>query len=69
MDGHKEQVINPNHADRMIAQGHALVRVIEGLDTIEPTGRIERALVALLVATYVRRLRAIVLTLVPSAQL
>jgi len=64
--GYKEQVINPDH---MIAQGRALVRAIEGLDTIEPRGRIERALVALLVATYVRRLRAIVSTLVPSAEL
>jgi hypothetical protein len=51
--------------DRIIRQGRALVRAIEGLATIEPTGPIERALASLLVAAYKRRLRAIVET-VPS---
>jgi hypothetical protein len=31
--------------DRIIAQGHALVRAIEALGTIEPSGPFERALV------------------------
>jgi hypothetical protein len=39
--------------NRIILQGRALVRAIEALGTIEPTGR-------LLMAAYKRRLRAIV---------
>jgi hypothetical protein len=50
----------PAHTDRIIAQGKALVRAIETLGTIEPTGPIERALAWLLLAAYKRRLRAIV---------
>ena len=46
--------------DRIIAQGRALVRVSEGLGTIELTGPFERALARLLMAAYKRRLRAIV---------
>jgi hypothetical protein len=42
------------------AQGKALVRAIEALGTIEPTGPFERALARLLMAAYKRRLRAIV---------
>ncbi len=38
----------------------ALVRAIETLGTIEPTGPIERVLARLLMAAYKRRLRAIV---------
>ncbi|MFQ6101528.1 MAG: hypothetical protein ACE5OS_09905 [Anaerolineae bacterium] len=69
MGSHKQQVVNPDHTDH-IKQGKALVRAIEGLGAIEPTsGPLERALVRLLLAIYARRLRAIVLTLVPSAQL
>ena len=44
---------------RIIAQGRALVRAIEALGTIEPTGPFERALARLLIAAYKRRLRAI----------
>jgi hypothetical protein len=46
--------------DRIISQGRALVRAIEALGTIEPTGPFERALARLLMAAYKRRLRAIV---------
>ncbi len=46
--------------DRIIAQGQALVRAIEALDVIEPTGPLERLLVGLLQASYKRRLRSIV---------
>jgi hypothetical protein len=46
--------------DRIILQGRALVRAIEALGTIEPTGPFERALARLLLAAYKRRLRAIV---------
>jgi hypothetical protein len=51
---------DPELADRIIAQGRALVRAIEALGTIEPTGPFERALARLLMATYKRRLGAIV---------
>ena len=51
---------DPAHTKRIIAQGKALVRAIEALGTIEPSGPIERALARLLQAAYKRRLRAIV---------
>jgi hypothetical protein len=35
--------------DRIIAQGKALVRAIEALGTVEPTGPFERALARLLI--------------------
>jgi hypothetical protein len=50
----------PTHTDRIIEQGRALVRAIEALDTIEPTGPIERFLVWFLLSAYKHRLRAIV---------
>ena len=40
----------------------ALVRAIEALGTIEPSGPFERAIAGLLLAVYKRRLRAIVET-------
>lgn len=46
--------------DRIIAQAHVLVRAIEPLGTIEPSGPFERALARLMMAAYKRRLRAIV---------
>jgi hypothetical protein len=46
--------------DQILAQGKALVRAIEALDTIEPTGPIERFLVWFLQSAYKHRLRAIV---------
>lgn len=36
----------PELTDRIIAQGKALVRAIEALGTVEPSGPLERALVA-----------------------
>ena len=49
-----------NTTDRIIRQGRALVRAIEGMSEINPTGPIERALAGFLLAGYKRRLRAIV---------
>ena len=46
--------------DRVLEQGKALVRAIEALETIEPTGPIESAMVWLLLQAYRRRLRGIV---------
>jgi len=40
--------------NRTIAQGRALVRAIEALGTIQPTGPFERALTCLLMAAYKR---------------
>jgi len=54
------QVTIADPTDCMIAQGHALVRAIGALDTIQPTGPFERALARLLMAAYKRRLRGIV---------
>ncbi len=51
---------NPELTDHIIEQGRALVRAIEALSTIEPSGPIEQALAGLLQAAYKRRLRAIV---------
>jgi len=46
---------NPDQTDRLISQGRALVRAIEALGTIKPTGPFERALARLLMAAYKRR--------------
>ena len=43
---------DPAHTDRIIVQGKALVRAIEAVGTIEPTGPIERALARLLQAAW-----------------
>ena len=53
-------MVSPAHTERIIEQGKALVRAIEALSTIVPSGSIERALAGLLQAAYKRRLRAIV---------
>ena len=53
-------VTNPDLTDRIIRQGHALVRAIEALGTIEPTNRLERNLTRLLLYVYKRRLHGIV---------
>jgi hypothetical protein len=46
--------------DRIILQGRALVRAIEALGTIQPSGPFERALARLPMAAYKRRLRGVV---------
>jgi hypothetical protein len=51
---------HPALTDRIILQGRALVRAIEALSTIQPSGPFERALAHLLMAAYKRRLRGIV---------
>lgn len=51
---------DPELTDRIIAQGRALVRAIEGIAAIEPAGPIERAIAGLLPAAHKRRLRTIV---------
>jgi hypothetical protein len=51
---------DPIHTDRIIAQGKALVRAIEALDTIEPSGWFERWQMRLLQTAYKERLRAVV---------
>jgi hypothetical protein len=49
-----------NRTERILEQGQALVRAIEALEVIEPTGPLERAQVWLLLQAYRHRLRAIV---------
>jgi hypothetical protein len=51
---------DPELTDRIISQGPALVRAIEALGTIEPTGPFECVLARLLMAACKRRLRTIV---------
>ena len=53
---------DPALTDRIITQDKALVRAIEALGTIEPSGPFERTLARLLQGAYKRRLRAIVET-------
>jgi hypothetical protein len=48
------------HTDRIMHQGKALVRAIEALGTIEPSGWFERWQMRLFQAAYKQRLRAIV---------
>jgi len=43
-----------------LTQGRALVRAIEALGTIDPSGPIERAAARLLLYAYKRRLRGVV---------
>jgi hypothetical protein len=52
------QRLNPT--GRILEQGQALVRATEALETIEPTGPIERVQAWFLLQAYRRRLRAIV---------
>jgi hypothetical protein len=47
-------------ADRVIAQGRALVRAVETLEEIEPTWRFEPLLTRLLLEMYRRKLRGII---------
>jgi len=47
-------------SDCIVAKGKALVRAIEALGTIEPSGAIERAAARLLLYAYKRRLRGVV---------
>jgi len=51
---------NPALTDRILRQGKALVRAIEALGTIEPSGPIERAAARVLLYAYKRRLRGVV---------
>jgi hypothetical protein len=51
---------DPDVVARTIRQGKALVRAIESLAVIEPTGPIEQFIVSVLLPAYKRRLRAIV---------
>jgi hypothetical protein len=55
-----KQMADPALTDRILRQGKALVRVIEALGTIEPTGPFERTPARLLQAACKRRLRGIV---------
>jgi hypothetical protein len=50
----------PHPTDRILRQGRALVRAIEGLSEIEPAGPVERFIAGLLLAAYKRRLRGII---------
>ena len=50
----------PELTNRILRQGRALVRAIEALGTIQPSGPFERALARLLIAAHKRRLRGIV---------
>ena len=45
----------PDTTDRIITQSRALVRAVEALSTIEPTGPLERLLAGLLLSAYERR--------------
>jgi hypothetical protein len=49
-----------NPTDQIIIQGRALVRAIEAMDIIMPTGRFERWQTRLLQAAYKYRLRGII---------
>jgi hypothetical protein len=47
-------------SNRILCQGHAIVRATQPLGTIEPSGPFERTLARLLQSAYKRRLWAIV---------
>ena len=50
-------------ADRIIRQGRALGKAIEGLSEIDPSGPIERLMIRMLLDSYKRRLQALVAAL------
>ena len=56
---------DPDSTTRAITQGQALVRAIEAMGTIEPSGLFERTIAGLLLAGHKRRVRAII-GLVPA---
>ena len=47
-------------ADRIIRQGRALVKAIEGLSEVDPGGPIERLMIRMLLDSYKQRLRALI---------
>ena len=49
--------------DRIIEQGKALVRAIEAIGTIEPSGWFERMIARLLLAAYKQRLKGAIAVL------
>ncbi len=53
---------NSELTETILEQGKALVRAIEALGTIEPSGWFERMLAGILMAVYKQRLRGIVET-------
>lgn len=54
----KDRTLDPALTDRIMAQGKALVRAIEALVTIQPSGPFERALACLLMVIYKHALDA-----------
>jgi hypothetical protein len=52
--------MTPVLADRILRQDKALVRAIEALGTIDPSGPLERAAARLMLYAYKRRLRGVV---------
>ena len=54
---------DPDRTDRIIEQGKALVRAIEAIGTIEPSGWFERMIARLLLAAYKQRLRGAIAAL------
>jgi hypothetical protein len=55
-----QSTTDPAHTDRILCQGKALVRAIEALPTIAPSGPTGRAAARRLLAAYNRRLRGVV---------
>jgi hypothetical protein len=49
--------------NRVIRQGRALVKAIEGLSEVDPTGPIERLMIRMLLDSYKQRLQALVAAL------
>jgi hypothetical protein len=45
--------------NRIIRQGRALVKAIEGLSEVDPTGPIERLMIRMLLDSYKQRLQAL----------
>jgi hypothetical protein len=50
-------------ADRIIRQGRALVKAIEGLSEVDPGGPIERLMIRMLLDSYKQRLDALITAL------
>jgi hypothetical protein len=57
------EATDAEHVNRIIRQGRALVKAIEGLSEVDPTGPIERLMIRMLLDSYKQRLEALIAAL------
>jgi hypothetical protein len=58
-----DEMSESDHTNRIIRQGRAFVKAIEGLSEVDPTGLVERLMIRMLLDSYKQRLDALVTAL------